>query len=232
MMQGRDKYPVSRLESFSDAVFALSATFLIVSLDFKLSLEQLLHSFSGIFAFALSFTMLVFLWTQHNSFFRRYGIHDRTILLWNSIFLFVVLFYVHPLRFLAEALATVFFQIDTNTSIEFSLRNTRLLFVIYSGGFVVVFLCLSQFYLHAVRSKHKSSLSWIEEFDAITSAQFHTVFVLVGLFSLILAVFNLGVKYGLPGWIYMVLGPALYLHGRLRRKKRDQLEVEYIENTE
>jgi len=230
-MRRTDKYPVSRLESFSDAVFALSATFLIVSLNVQLSLEQLLHSFSGIFAFALSFTMLVFLWSQHNSFFRRYGLHDRTILVWNSIFLFVVLFYVHPLRFLAEALATVFFPIDTNAAIEFSQRNTRLLFIIYSGGFVIVFLCLSQFYLHTVRTKQKSAISWVEEFDAITSAQFHAVFVLVGLFSFLLAIFNVGVNYGVPGWVYMVLGPALYIHGRLRRKKRDQLELEYIENT-
>jgi hypothetical protein len=45
----------------------------------------------------------------HRSFFRRFPLGDRMTVALNSCLLFVVLFYVYPLKFLARGLAAMFF---------------------------------------------------------------------------------------------------------------------------
>lgn len=89
---------VSRIEAFSDAVFALSATLLVVSLEVPDNFAELVNGLYGFIAFAFSFAMLIFIWAQHNSFFRKYNLQDGVTIFWNSILLFVILFYVYPLK--------------------------------------------------------------------------------------------------------------------------------------
>jgi len=55
----------------------------------------------GFVPFAICFTMLLTLWYAHYVFFRRYALHDQFTILLNSCLLFVVLFYVYPLKFLS-----------------------------------------------------------------------------------------------------------------------------------
>src|SRR4051812_7991550 len=93
-------HEVKRIETFSDAVFAFAVTLLIVSLEVPKTFEELMITMRGFFAFAISFTLLVLIWYEQHTFFRRYGLEDvRTVVL-NSVLMFVVLFYVYPLKFL------------------------------------------------------------------------------------------------------------------------------------
>src|SRR5215470_1106426 len=93
---------VMRIEAFSDAVFAFAVTLLIVSLEVPKSFAELMQTIRGFFAFGISFLFLMLIWFEHNVFFRRYALDDiRTIFL-NSCLLFIVLFYVYPLKFLAS----------------------------------------------------------------------------------------------------------------------------------
>ncbi len=89
---------VSRLEAFSDAVFAFSATLLVVSLEVPKTFPQLVDDLMGFFAFALSFMALMLIWSVHNAFFRRYGLQDGWTVFINACLLFVILFYVYPLK--------------------------------------------------------------------------------------------------------------------------------------
>lgn len=50
--------------------------------------------------------MLVWIWFEQHKFFRRYGLQDGTTVTLNVILLFVVLFYVYPLKFLFGLLVT------------------------------------------------------------------------------------------------------------------------------
>ena len=72
---------VSRIESFSGAVFAFAVTLLVVSL-------------------AICFWLLLAAWFEHYKFFRRYGTSDSYTMRLSAVLLFIVLFYVYFLKFL------------------------------------------------------------------------------------------------------------------------------------
>ena len=91
---------VSRIEGFSDAVFAFAVTLLVVSLEVPKTFDELLETMRGFVAFAICFYLLLIVWYEHYKFFRRYGLRDILILVLNAALLFLVLMYVYPLKFL------------------------------------------------------------------------------------------------------------------------------------
>lgn len=95
---------ILRIEAFSDAVFAFSITLLIVSLEVPETFEELKHAISGFFAFAVGFTLLFQIWYSQFKYFRRYGLEDLYCIILNAVLLFVVLFYMYPLKFLFSLL--------------------------------------------------------------------------------------------------------------------------------
>ena len=97
----------TRLETFSDGVFAIAATLLI--LDVNLSGEgsvahQLLAAWPSYAAYAISFATLGIVWVNHHTVFAQIGRVDRTFLFINVLFLMVIAFSPFPTRVLAEHL--------------------------------------------------------------------------------------------------------------------------------
>jgi uncharacterized membrane protein len=70
------RHEISRLEAFSDAVFAFALTLLVVSLDVPKSYAELITLMTGFVPFAASFALLTWIWYEHNVFFRKYGLQD------------------------------------------------------------------------------------------------------------------------------------------------------------
>lgn len=212
---------VSRLEAFSDAVFGFAATLLVVSLDVPKTLAELLVSLQGFAAFALTFTALVSIWAVHNSFFRRYGLQDSATLVLNSVLLFVVLFYVYPLKFVATSFVAYFFKIGerAETGIQSTVQLAQM-FIVYGLGFVAVFLCFALLYRHAWRLRGELQLSPDEAFDALGSYRQHLLLVAVGLLSVALAATGFGLRWGVPGWVYCLIGPLSWALGVWKEKRR------------
>ncbi len=96
---GRD---VSRIEGFSDAVFGFALTLLVASIEVPPDFDALKQTLRGFLPFALTFALISWIWYLHYSFFRQFGLEDRLTIVLNSILLFVVLFFVYPLKVMAN----------------------------------------------------------------------------------------------------------------------------------
>jgi hypothetical protein len=79
------RHEISRLEAFSDAAFAFALTLLVVSLDVPRSYGELMGLLKGFLSFACCFALLVWIWHEHNMFFRRYGLQDPSTVFLNGI---------------------------------------------------------------------------------------------------------------------------------------------------
>src|ERR671920_1754514 len=68
---------VSRIEGFSDAVFAFAVTLLVVSLEVPNTFDELLATMRGFVAYAITGWLLYSVWFDHYIFFRRFGLQDN-----------------------------------------------------------------------------------------------------------------------------------------------------------
>src|SRR6185369_3129668 len=88
----------SRIEGLSDAVFGFAVTLLVVSLEVPKTFDDLMGAMRGFGAFAICFTLLMVVWFNQYKFFRRYALQDNRTVVLNVVLLFVILFYVYPLK--------------------------------------------------------------------------------------------------------------------------------------
>lgn len=161
---------VSRLEGLSDAVFGFAITLLVVSLEVPQSVAELLHAMRGFIGFAISFALLFRLWGYQYRFFRRYGLEDPTTIRLNGVLLFVVLFFVYPLKFMTQTLTDFFFSGGLATLRPGVLTEALAgggydLLLMFYGGFGTVFLVLGLMYLHAYRMRDQIGLNALEALD-------------------------------------------------------------------
>jgi len=97
----------ARLETFSDGVFAIAATLLILDVrpEGAGSLtSQLLHAWPSYAAYALAFATIGIMWINHHEVFRHIDRIDRPFLVINVFFLMVIAFIPLPTRVLAAHL--------------------------------------------------------------------------------------------------------------------------------
>ena len=97
----------ARLEAFSDGVFAIAATLLI--LDVRLPADGsvahgFLHIWPSYAAYALGFVTIGIMWINHHTVFGCIDRVDRTFLTINVLFLMLIAFVPFPTRVLAEHL--------------------------------------------------------------------------------------------------------------------------------
>jgi uncharacterized membrane protein len=208
---------VTRLESFSDAVFGFALTLLVVSLDVPKTFEDLVATMRGFPAFALCFLFLALIWNGHYRYCRRYGLHDGTARFLTCVMLFLVLFYVYPLKFLFNISITGLFA-GSAQSISMTRSQFSALLVIYGLGFAAVYLAQTFLYLHAYRLRDALELTELERFD--TRYQIFRLVTLVafGLIAALLAC--VPVVRNWSSLIYILLFPILRISRMIHRRRR------------
>jgi uncharacterized membrane protein len=214
----------SRLETFSDAAIAFAAVLMMLSLGLPKGYNDLIQNIHGFVPFALTFGALLLVWVAHRNLFRRYPLDDAFTVVVNGVFLFTILFFAYPLRFIAGSLVSMF--TDSEHTMLASPEQLQNLFVSYGLGWMVVFFCIALLYLHAARISETLGLSEIETYDAVTDGLYYLGFVLAGGISVALAGLNVGVEIGLPAIAYILTGlfAAVTAYVRLRNRP-DSLEA-------
>ena len=150
---------ISRLEAFSDAVFAFALTLLVVSLEVPSSYAELMNIMRGFVPFACTFAIVTWIWYEHNKFFRRYGMEDPFTVFINGILLFLVLIFVYPLKFMATMVFARFGIGAPIASIQIANQDIPTLMAVYSLGFVVLFMSFALLYWHAWRRRDALGLT-------------------------------------------------------------------------
>jgi uncharacterized membrane protein len=211
---------ISRLEGFSDAVFGFALTLLVVSLEVPATYGDLMNAMRGFGAFAVCFAIVSWIWYEHNLFFRRYGLQDGYTILLNLILLFVVLFYVYPLKFVFTMLLGGVFGGARPTGPTAPQAGASLM-LIYSIAVLVLFVIFALLYRHALRQRQQLELTDLDLFDARTGVWRH-------LLTAAVAAVSIGLAAAIPhrseyaGMIYFVLGPVHAAFGFLRGSRRDR----------
>ncbi len=123
----------------------------------------------GFFAFTITFSILFAVWRTQFTFFRRYGLEDRTTVLLNAVLLFVILFFVYPLKFVIGAimervLKHAGFPDPTAPNI-FTDPHAPILMLTYGLGWSAVFAVFALLYRHANSKRHDLQLSELEIYD-------------------------------------------------------------------
>ena len=194
---------VTRLEGFSDAVFGFALTLLVVSLEVPSDFGKLVGLMQGFIGFALMFAMVCWIWYEHHVFFQRFGTTTPWTVFLNSVLLFVVLFYVYPLKFLTQALMHTMRIGDPNGPRFGADTDAVLLMVFYSTGVVLIFGVFVLLYQHAWRRRNTLGFDASETVALRFGRRSHLISAGLGVTSLALLLvapaWVAGVLYGLMG---------------------------------
>ncbi len=232
-------HEVSRIEGLSDAVFGFAVTLLVVSLEVPKTFAELMETMRGFGAFAISFVLLIIVWYNQYKFFRRYGLQDNYTVLLNSALLFVVLFYVYPLKFVFSFLVSIFTGQGArvrlpNGTIATMVENAdqvATLMLIFSIGYLAVFGLFVLLYGHAYRRREKLELNELEVFDTRTDIREAALNAGIALISIAFAAILRNAA--LAGMTYMLCPIVLTAHGMMSGKRRRKIEehIGFHENT-
>ena len=140
-----DYWSTGRTEAFSDGVFAIAITLLV--LEIRVPESEFAHLWSGIahqwpsyLAYATSFLTIGGIWIVHHGIFRRLQYANRELMLTNLLLLMAVAFLPFPTKLMAEAIH------DTGAA--------RAAAVFYGAALLAISLLVRLLWASAVRDGH------------------------------------------------------------------------------
>jgi uncharacterized membrane protein len=207
---------VSRIEGFSDAVFGFALTLLVVQLEVPEDTAGLRDLVRGSVPFAVTFAMICYIWWEHNKFFRRYGLQDAWTAFLNCLLLFVVVFYVYPLKYLATVLL--------GPGAFPAAWDGRYVMKIYSFGLLAIFTVFVMLYRHAFARRGPLALDATELVTLRFNQRAHVISLALAAVSLVLA-FSLPENWvAISGILYGLMGPLHAWNGIRMHRALEKLE--------
>jgi uncharacterized membrane protein len=208
---------VSRIEGLSDGVFAVTLTLLVISVNVPVTFYELWQTIKDLPIFFVSFSLLMMAWRYHYLFFRRYGLEDFLTSVLNSAFLFLILFFAYPLKFMATFLWRIILR--ENPEALFALPDgvqwasagffqQAGMMYFYGIGIIGVFGVLALMIYRAYVLRDQLELDELERYLTLASIRAHLV--TVGIATLSITILLFGAQPGFAGVTYFLMGP---LHG-------------------
>ena len=218
---------ITRVESLTDAVFAFAVTLIVVSLEVPKTFDELVIAMKGFVAFAVCFGVLLRLWYSHFIYSRRYGLQTAYSVVLNAILLFVVLFYVYPLKFLFTLTTRGFVGMAAEPSRPpITIDQVPGMMVLFSVGFVAVFGVLALMYRYAYGNRVALQLN---EYEALRTRHDMMAYTAVAMGGALVAVAAevlparqsfFSIFLALVGVIYRALTRGRHLHAERRALER------------
>ena len=224
----------TRVEALSDGVFALAIALLLISSEVPSTFYELRGFLKNFFPFAATISILTLIWYQHYIFFVRYGLKDAMIVAINTLLLFLVLFFVYPLKFLFQVLFDLFraliFQDQKALEILFSevinVNDAPTLMIIYGVGSTLVFLTMAWMYFVALKRRFFLKLTPIEVFDTRSNIFTNLCMASIPFLSALIALFEIGgggsLTFSISGLFYMSYIIVMPIFGYLRGRTRNR----------
>lgn len=142
-----DQKETGRIEAFSDGVFAVAITLLVLGLqpphdllDEQALLKALLAQWPMLLAFVTSFSTIGIMWVNHHRLFNLIQRSDNTLMMLNLLLLLVIVFIPFPTALVAQYL--------TNPT-------EHLAALVYSGTNILLAICFNLLWRYAA---HKNRL--------------------------------------------------------------------------
>jgi uncharacterized membrane protein len=104
-----ERFDSARMEAFSDGVFAIAITLLVLEISVPASAfddlwRGIANQWPSYLAYVTSFTTIGGLWLVHHAIFRRMKFADTVVIRLNLVLLMMVSFLPFPTKLMAEAL--------------------------------------------------------------------------------------------------------------------------------
>jgi len=218
----------TRVEALSDGVFAIATALLVISTSIPETYKELMLFIKDLVPFALCMALLMLIWFQHYVFFIRYGFKDAKIVAVNTLLLFLILFYIYPLKFLMQLLYDMFVAMFTQNQEAFNriftevilMENTPSLMIIYGFGAASIFFTLAIMYLIAFNRAEQLALTNKEKYMTKISMRAN---LLMGAIPLVSSLFcmlpiNPSTAFTIGGFIYWSY-PAVMIPFSIRNRK-------------
>jgi uncharacterized membrane protein len=146
----------TRLEAFSDGVFAIAATLLILEIKVPSAAKgqlqhDLVQEWPSFASFAVSFLVIGILWVNHHAVFRYITHADRTVLFLNLGLLMAVSFLPYP-----TALMATYVRADDS--------NAHVAAFVYSATMFSLSICWNVMWYYVLRNEalHDATLSHVD----------------------------------------------------------------------
>jgi len=171
LMQAKDHDPdfrwrgenVSRLENLSDIAFALALSMLVASGGTPETFSDLSRFLISIVPVAAAFSVLLGIWHTHYTFFRRFGLNDRTIITYNAILIFIVLYMAYPLRFAFDSffgfILMQFGYNDLIIKLEVDFFDSGVIIGYFAAFYAATHFILALMYGHALKQAENFELN-------------------------------------------------------------------------
>jgi uncharacterized membrane protein len=224
----------TRIEALSDGVFALAIALLLFSTKVPQTFDEIKMFIDDLIPFGITITLLTLIWFEHYTFFVRYGLKGPGIVALNSLLLFLMLFYVYPLKFLFRVLYDFF----TAAYLQDSERWNHLwtvvikpedapnLMIIYGIGAAMVFITFILMYWIAFTQREPLELNDLEIYSTKTHIYENVIMAGVPLISALVAYLEIGrsngdtfMYAGMTYFLYTFSLPLFHTFRAIRMKK-------------